>query len=1150
MCKKIYSAILFVFFSTNLFSNYSETRIYRFCTNFQYPVSISFTGRLNTIPNIGHSYLATYDTLNKTRLISVKHFYNGKHLPVYNYTYTDYFGGTVNEYSLTASVHFSYDNKNRLSSTEMRSVDGMLCHNKYGTAKYSYNYDNQSSFDCYETREYLDTLQRQKTIKKPSNLQISTKFHLEFQLIENKFWQRKLWYIGINDYMLKYIEFYSNGEEKLIQNWVIGSSDYEDLEYNDLGVLICRTRKALDGKPYGLYAMNKSEIINENGFIIINDSWYSFDNGEFISRTPKHKYIYDQTYTLIQDINMDSTGLKPDINNESSIYSYQPNSYGGFSTIDSAIIYPMENSEFKTVLVTTFSYDDKGLLKKVTRKDKDNKDYQNEYTASSEELSYTWSKGEIKNISDVKITYITDEQISTVFYSFDKYGFLCEQREENEFGETYHKTFKYLPSSFLAQSVDNQYQDETMTSHILEEQDSYTLIDSVYLYGKLSVVRSKYAGNNQPVMQEIISGTSSIYSAPFKLDSYGEIKKYIRTFDNKDREINLKLFFTEDSLDIYYKYKDEISLVSFNNSKNFIEIALKQNNVLVPDDDRVTKYNFEYDDQGNNTKAYQQLIDNDGTRFKMIATKTYNSSLIADLIAENAWELIPVYEYDRQKLLKKVTFWDRENLLKKAVDARGIHEYHFTYDENQALRSIIAIDEVTQNRTAYNKNKCETVFLLDKNDNVLCEYSKDVDGNILETELEIKKYNDYYKIISKKYFKVVNNQFIKSSPMGYHEENLQEYVEQDENSNYIEIEIKSFSDEQGKIMLINNVKETVIIKGLYSDTIACSYYNENGFVSEDSLLNNLVDSVFLKESNEWSKVVFMTTKQSDKGEIIREYKNSKGEPVNNKSGFACLIKYEGPDYSYKKYYDKNQKLAFKGDSKLAYYEKTTHPKPYETLKIILNDRDKEVKNEFGISAIYTTHYWLQGLKVIENKYIDAKSNRKKTDFNGVHKVVSYLNTESDTLIVICFDKKNKVIAETFKENSVNIMAVKKINLNKTIIHTNDNSNLYVDSVELHSTYTKIKFLYEGMGSGNIYIDNNCKLIQEGTNIEFKLKKSEIIPISKAYGETTLPSYIDDENYIPFYLYFDLLPKGRYMFVENLYSKTAWNTKEYSLVIGD
>ena len=91
MCKKIYSAILFVFFSTNLFSNYSETRIYRFCTNFQYPVSISFNGRLNTIPNIGHSYLATYDTLNKNRLISVKHFYNGKHLPVYNYTNTDYF---------------------------------------------------------------------------------------------------------------------------------------------------------------------------------------------------------------------------------------------------------------------------------------------------------------------------------------------------------------------------------------------------------------------------------------------------------------------------------------------------------------------------------------------------------------------------------------------------------------------------------------------------------------------------------------------------------------------------------------------------------------------------------------------------------------------------------------------------------------------------------------------------------------------------------------------------------------------------------------------------------------------------------------------------------------------------------------------------
>ena len=103
-------------------------------------------------------------------------------------------------------------------------------------------------------------------------------------------------------------------------------------------------------------------------------------------------------------------------------------------------------------------------------------------------------------------------------------------------------------------------------------------------------------------------------------------------------------------------------------------------------------------------------------------------------------------------------------------------------------------------------------------------------------------------------------------------------------------------------MLINNVKETVIIKGLYSDTIACSYYNENGFVSEDSLWMNLVDSVFLKESNEWSKVVFMKTEQADEGTLI-SYLNSKGRPVNNKSGFARLIKYEGLEYSYKKYYD-------------------------------------------------------------------------------------------------------------------------------------------------------------------------------------------------------------------------------------------------------
>ena len=1138
MSKRIYYAILFVFVTTTLFSNYSETRIYRFCSNFQYPVSIGLGGRLNTIPNKGHSYLATYDTLNQYRLISVEHFYNGKHLPVYNYTNTDY-SGAVNEYSLTASVHFSYDNKNRLSSTEMRSVDGMLCHNKFGTAKYSYNYDNQSSFDCYETREYLDTLQRQKTIKKPSNLQISTKFHLEFQLIENKFWQRKLWYIGINNFMLKYIEFYSNGEEKLVQNWVIGASDYEDFEYNDLGFPICSTSKASDGKPYGLYAMKKSEFINENGVVIINDAWYSFDNGEFISRMPKDKYVYDQTYTLIQTISMDSTYYS------SSIYSYQPNIYGGFSTIDSTMT---ENSGIKTVLVTTSSYDDKGLLMKVTRRDNDNKDYQNEFEPSSEEFSYTWSKGETKNISAIKITYIIDEQISTVFYSYDKYGFLSQIREENTFGETYNKTFKYLPSSFLAQSGDNEYQDETKISHIVEEQDSYTLIDSVNLNGELSVVRSKYAGNDQPVMQEIVSGTlqSEILYPKFSLYSHGEIKKYIRTFDNKDREINLKLFFDKgDSLDIIYKYKDEISLTSLKNSQKIIEIALKQNNILVPDDYGVAKYNYEYDDQGNYTMAYKQLIDNDGTRFE---NEPINYDYVYDLINEFASGQIPVFEFDRQKLLKKVTFRDPENLRNKTKDRRGVYEYHFTYDENQVFRSVIAIDAMTQKRTAYDKDKCEDVVLLN-NAYVLCKYSKDVDGNILETEIEIKKYDDNYNIKSIKHFKVVNNQFVKASPMGYHEENLQVYDALDENGYYNQIQIKSFSDEQGKIILINNVKETRIVTTNYDqDTIACSYYNENGFVSEDSLWMNLVDSVFLKESNEWSKVVFMKTEQADEGTLI-SYLNSKGRPVNNKSGFARLIKYEGLEYSYKKYYDENRQLAFNGDSKLAYYEKITHPKPYETLKLILNNQDKEVKNEFGISAIYTTNYWLQGLKVIENKYINTKNNSRKTDLNGVHKAVCYLKTESDTLMVMYFDKKNRVIAETFKENSANPIAVKKINLSKTIIHTSEQGSLYVDSVELHSTFTKIKFLYQPGSS--IYIDNNCKLIQEGTNIEYKLKKSEIIPLRyNSAFETTLPSYADDEDCIPFYLYFDLLPKGRYKFVENPYSETAWNATEYSLVIGD
>ena len=211
-----FSTIVILFCFNTSFANYAETRFYRNCNNFEYPINISFSGRIEKIPEMGHSYEATYDSKNNYRLVSVKHYFNGKHLPVYNYSPSDYLGNVV-DYSMIATVVFNYDANSRVSSIEMKNLKNELCHNKWGTAQYTYEYENQSSFDCNEYRYYIDYLEDQKLKKKPISLQIHYQFHLEHQLIENKFWQRKTWVVGVNDYLNEYSLFHPNGEPKNVR---------------------------------------------------------------------------------------------------------------------------------------------------------------------------------------------------------------------------------------------------------------------------------------------------------------------------------------------------------------------------------------------------------------------------------------------------------------------------------------------------------------------------------------------------------------------------------------------------------------------------------------------------------------------------------------------------------------------------------------------------------------------------------------------------------------------------------------------------------------------------------------------------------------------------------------------------------------------
>jgi hypothetical protein len=162
------------------------------------------------------------------------------------------------------------------------------------------------------------------------------------------------------------------------------------------------------------------------------------------------------------------------------------------------------------------------------------------------------------------------------------------------------------------------------------------------------------------------------------------------------------------------------------------------------------------------------------------------------------------------------------------------------------------------------------------------------------------------------------------------------------------------------------------------------------------------------------------------------------------------------------------------------------------------------------------------------------------------------------LASISFDKKNKVVSNElgsfvsiFGERFYNSLdfELAKFSLDSLAIIEKDPS-LLLDSIELNKSFSRFKFIYAG---NNIYINKNLKLIQEGTNSEYKLIKSVGVPMSKDNSPNNETAReMDNNGNISFYLYFEPLPKKKanYKFIENLYSESAWNSIGFTISIPD
>ena len=627
-----------------------------------------------------------------------------------------------------------------------------------------------------------------------------------------------------------------------------------------------------------------------------------------------------------------------------------------------------------------------------------------------------------------------------------------------------------------------------------------------------------------------------------------------------------------DSLEILYSFKD-LPNNHFSYEDYYFkpsEMELRRNNLPVADDNGINKYFFQYDKNLNRTMKYCKKEDGSIIQSGGYGGLDYSfKNKMNDQLSDNL--IIPKFEYNQNGLVSKVSFW-KNDLKSMGYDNTGIHLYEFTYDNNLNPFSIIAKDENSNQRKDDSFGVCEKSCFQDVYGNETYSLTKNKQGDILENELSIKEYSGLSynddKLVSEKYFKIENNLLIKEEKDGIHQTILQVINSPEGNK----IVISSYKDKEGKLVKKNGVSQIRVVTNTYdwqNDTLSKSYYNDNGYVSEEKRFENLADSVFFEGKGwvkealmEMSKETFPNLSTGFKQE--RVYYNAKGKPSNNEYGYARSIICDSmPFYKYEKYYSENGKLAFKGDTRKQYFIKEESPKEFVTKQYFLNNNSQIIKNELGVPTVLSKMYWIKGVRVIENTYFDAKGNKKICDKNGVHKVVYYRNNSfydvvTDTLAFICFDKKNKVVSNElgsivnlfgdrfYNSPSYNSMIY---NLDSTLIIQTSQGLLYVDTVELQKSYSKFKFIYTGNGC---YIDKNLKLIQEGTNKEFKLIKSVGVPMSKdtysALNETA--QEVDKNGNISFYLYFEPLPKKKanYKFVENIYSESAWNAGSFNISI--
>jgi hypothetical protein len=1216
MRSSIFAVVMLLSFVKVSQAQYTSKKIFRSCINFEYPVDISFFGPLAEIPAFGHSYVATYDTAHYFRLIEVNHFFNGRHLPVYNNS-EDSYSGEILEYSLVASVKFTYDEKNRISNITMHDSKNNLCNNKWGTTQYSYIYSSPSSFNGLEQRYFINYPEVQTPQKKPLSLQKRHPFLLEFQLVENKYWQRKKWFVGIRDTVLEYVEFHPNGAPKTVKGYSCNKYEnnvnpnqsktgYTLFMYDEKGWQVLSIVHSKDGKPYGKEARISTEISQNHTSFDFKTLKLSADN-RLSDRKGGELYTTDSTFFATRIIGIDSSGSTP---MEDGFYSEFQTSQNP-TTLTTIFYIPKEWRSFYgnyKVIKRVSEYDSEGLLSDVrffsdttpyvnSRDTWYNEPYHEHYTYFKS--SDFWNNEKIDSVlikRKVKFEGSDDEERQET-RAFDNVGFLKEIIKKDKGIEDEKESYEYAPNSLKLKEI---LPNSEKTYRYEYGPDNFTVIEKEMdrENNRVKSTKTLYRknGNNYVPYEEIktaeidgkISWDEYEYSEFFNIslktcvmkstlvDAIGRVEKVGYRMANNDL------------YEIYYTYNSDLTQENYSiYEPNVSQVELRKNGKPDKDDNSIKKIYQLFDEHMNRIMYYHEKEDQKGRSFEKIDWWLGNK-LLSDYLEKVLTRpiIIPKFEYNSVGLISKVTFWKvalgsgissnveiNKDGMVRAQDDEGIHEYEITYDQFYNVQSIVSKDDSGE-RKRQRSGVCSLHFFHDKFGNLTHKYTKDIYGDIIEENITIQEFDaSSYKddhLVGEKHYQVVNNQFQKTRINDFHER----IVSITSNDLGERIYVESYRDTNGTTIFKNGSYENRIKTNEMGDTISISYYNQQGYVSEDSLFRNLADSVYFAQKgwvkyalSENTKEFFDGLAGKYKEEII--YLNAKGEQQNNELGYSRAILCDSmPFYSYEKYFSSNGKLAFKGDSKQKYYVKKNRIiaresqgkiklGEFEYEQYFLNEKSKQVTNLLGVSCIHSNTYWINGAKVVENSYFSNNGQKRIKDKNGVHKVQYYLKNSnfefpSDTLAFVCFDKKNRVVSNKhgsflnlFNDRFYELSEYQVSSFGFDTLMLTD--KLKLDSVELNNSYCKLKCTYPN-DFGGVYIDRNMKLVEESGK-EYKLLKTIGIPI--AYSENgVVAEESDDNGNISFYLFFEPLPhsNANYKLVENEYSSTAWNAKRFNIEI--